>query len=641
MIDKIEAVYDASQIQVLEGLEAVRKRPGMFIGDTTSRGLHHLVWEIVDNSIDEALAGHCDFIEVAITKDNEIKVSDNGRGIPVETHKKTGKSTVETILTTLHAGGKFDGEGYKVSGGLHGVGASVVNALSEHLKVKVSKNNKTYIQEYKKGLPEFDLKESGTSDQTGTEIIFKPDSEIFKESIEFDIEILKKRLKQLSYLNKKIKLSIVDERTNFKKEYYTEGGLQEYIEDLNKGKEPIHEEVIYIEKKYNSKESGDIALEIAMQYTKSDKATLASFCNNINTHEGGTHEQGFDLAITKIINRYAYDYKMLKQDADKLLKEDVKEGITAILSVKHTDPQFEGQTKTKLGNGDARRAVNEVLSNQLEIFLGENPEVARIIVQRAILAQAARMAANRAREATKRKGVLEFSSLPGKLADCQSKDPANSEIYIVEGDSAGGSAKMGRDRFTQAILPLKGKVINVQKTKEEKIFNNDEVGTIITALGCGIGPEFNHEKLRYHKVIIMTDADVDGAHIRTLLLTFFYRYYRELIEQGNIFIAQPPLFKASIGKKVEYFYNDANLEEWKLANQDSRFNIQRYKGLGEMNPEQLWDTTMNQENRTLLKVTIEDALEAETTFATLMGDDVVPRKEFIETNAKYVKNIDA
>ena len=641
MIDKIKTNYDSSQIQVLEGLEAVRKRPGMYIGDTTSKGLHHLVWEIVDNSIDEALAGHCDLIEITITKDNEIKVVDNGRGIPVGIHPKTGKSTVETILTTLHAGGKFDGGGYKVSGGLHGVGASVVNALSEYLKVKVNKNNKTYYQEFIRGIPTEDLKEVGESTNSGTEIIFKPDIEIFKETQAYDVEILKRRIKQLAYLNKKIKLTLSDERTNFKQTYYTEGGVQEYVSDLNKNKETIHDDVIYIEKTYNSPESGDIALEIAMQYTKSDKTTVASFCNNINTHEGGTHEQGFDLAITKIINRYAFDYRVLKKDADKLIKEDIKEGLTAIISVKHTDPQFEGQTKTKLGNGDARKAVNKVLSDQLEIFLGENPEVAGIIIQRAILAQSARMAANRAREATKRKGVLEFSSLPGKLADCQSKDPANSEIYIVEGDSAGGSAKMGRDRFTQAILPLKGKVINVQKAKEEKIFNNDEVGTMITALGCGIGPEFNHEKLRYHKVIIMTDADVDGAHIRTLLLTFFYRYYRELIEAGNIYIAQPPLFKASIGKKIEYFYNDKTLDVWKEENKESRFNIQRYKGLGEMNPEQLWETTMNQENRTLLKVTIEDAIEAEETFATLMGDDVLPRKEFIQKNAKYVKNLDA
>ncbi len=638
--------YDASSIQVLKGLEAVRLRPGMYIGDTTSKGQHHLVWEIVDNSIDEALNGECDTIEVTVTKNNEIIVIDNGRGIPTGIVEDSQKSGVETTFTVLHAGGKFKKDGYKVSGGLHGVGSSVVNALSEYLEVTVKRNGKVFHQKFARGIPTTGLEVVGDANDTGTKVMFKPDKDIFKNLEDFRKDILAIRLKELAYLNKKITIIFNDKRDETREVYYTEQGLLEYVQDLNKNKERVHEEIFYVDKAYSpSKGVKDdhVLVEIAMQYTNDDYPLIKSFCNNINTNEGGTHEQGLDLALKKVLNRYAGEKKLFKKESEPFSMEDVKEGLTAIISVKHHNPEFEGQTKTKLGNGDARKAVNEILTSYLEQYMWENPEIALLLINQALRSQSARKAAQRAREVTKRKDFLEFSNLPGKLADCQSKDPSNSELYLVEGDSAGGSAKMGRDRFTQAILPLKGKVINVQKNLEKKVYNNDEIGTIINALGCGIGTEFISEKLRYHKIIIMTDADVDGAHIRTLLLTFLYRYYRPLITEGNIYIAQPPLFKVSISGKVSYFYNDEAMDEFLELeeNKNKKMIIQRYKGLGEMNPKQLWETTMDPKNRTLLKVTIEDAINADRIFHTLMGDDVTPRREFIERNAKYVKNLDA
>ncbi|MCA1065646.1 DNA topoisomerase (ATP-hydrolyzing) subunit B [Rossellomorea sp. AcN35-11] len=629
--------YDENQIQVLEGLEAVRKRPGMYIGSTSGRGLHHLVWEIVDNSIDEALAGHCNEIEVIIEEDNSITVTDNGRGIPVGIHEKMGRPAVEVIMTVLHAGGKFGGGGYKVSGGLHGVGASVVNALSTELEVNVHRDGKIYYQKFEKGVPSFDLKVIGETDKTGTIIHFTPDPEIFTETTEYDYDTLANRIRELAFLNRGIQISIEDKRGEGKRrDYHYEGGIKSYVEHLNRSKEVIHEEPIYIEG-----EKDDITVEIALQYNDGFASNLYSFANNIHTHEGGTHESGFKTALTRVINDYARKNNVFKENDANLSGEDVREGLTAIISIKHPDPQFEGQTKTKLGNSEARTITDSLFSEHLETFLLENPVVARKVVEKGLMAARARLAAKKARELTRRKSALEISSLPGKLADCSSKDPSISEIYVVEGDSAGGSAKQGRDRHFQAILPLRGKIINVEKARLDKILSNNEVRAIITALGTGIGEDFDLAKARYHKIVIMTDADVDGAHIRTLLLTFFYRYMRNIIEAGYIYIAQPPLYKIQQGKKIEYAYNDKELDRILAEiSPTPKPGIQRYKGLGEMNPEQLWETTMDPESRTLLQVSLQDAIEADETFEILMGDKVEPRRNFIEENAAYVKNLD-
>lgn len=628
--------YGASQIQVLEGLEAVRKRPGMYIGSTGPRGLHHLVYEVVDNSIDEALAGNCSKIYVAINADGSITIEDDGRGIPVEVHPKTGLSTLETVLTVLHAGGKFGGGGYKVSGGLHGVGVSVVNALSEWLVAEVHRDGKAYRQEYKKGNPQTKLEVVGESDHTGTIISFMPDAEIFDE-IEFSFDTLEYRLRELSFLNKGIKIIFEDKREGKEKyrDFHYTGGLVEYVKFLNKSRTGIHEDIVYIDKKVD-----DCLVEIAMQYTDGYTENIYSFANNINTHEGGSHLAGFKAALTKTINEYAKRNGALKDKDSNLSGEDIREGLTAVVSVKLPDPQFEGQTKTKLGNTFMRGIVDGVTVEELGSFLEENPNTAKVIVDKALRAQRAREAAKRARELTRRKSVLESTSLPGKLADCSEKDPSKSEIFLVEGDSAGGSAKQGRDRNTQAILPLRGKILNVEKSRLDKILASDEIKNMITAYGCGIGNDFDLEKARYHKIIIMTDADVDGAHIRTLLLTFFFRYMRPLIEEGYVYAAQPPLYKVTKQKKEYYVYSDKELDD--LLNEIGRdkYDIQRYKGLGEMNPEQLWDTTMNPETRTLLQVTIEDAAIADEIFSMLMGDKVAPRREFIQENAKYVRNLD-
>ncbi|QWU06680.1 DNA topoisomerase (ATP-hydrolyzing) subunit B [Heyndrickxia coagulans] len=630
--------YGAEQIQVLEGLEAVRKRPGMYIGSTSARGLHHLVWEIVDNSIDEALAGFCDEINVFIEKDNSITVKDNGRGIPVGIQEKVGRPAVEVIMTILHAGGKFGGGGYKVSGGLHGVGASVVNALSTELDVYVHRNGHIYHQKYRRGKPAFDLKIIGETDRTGTTTHFKPDPEIFTETIEFDYDILTTRLRELAFLNKGIKITIEDKREKNprKQVYHYEGGIKSYVEHLNRSKEVLHKEPIYVEG-----EKDGITVEVSLQYNDGFASNIYSFANNIHTYEGGTHESGFKTALTRVINDYARKNNLIKENEANLTGEDVREGLTAIVSIKHPDPQFEGQTKTKLGNTEARTITDAVFSETFEKFMMENPQVARKIVEKGLMAARARMAAKKARELTRRKSALESTSLPGKLADCTSRDPSESELYIVEGDSAGGSAKQGRDRMFQAILPLRGKILNVEKARLDKILSNAEIRTIITALGTGVGEDFDISKARYHKVVIMTDADVDGAHIRTLLLTFFYRYMRPLIDAGYIYIAQPPLYKVQQGKKVEYVYSDRGLEE--LLNTlpaQPKPAIQRYKGLGEMNPEQLWETTMEPANRTMLQVSLDDAIEADGTFEMLMGDKVEPRRNFIEENAIYVKNLD-
>ena len=632
-----ENSYDESQIQVLEGLEAVRKRPGMYIGSTSGKGLHHLVWEIVDNSIDEALAGYCDEINVSIEEDNSIRVTDNGRGIPVGIQEKMGRPAVEVIMTVLHAGGKFGGGGYKVSGGLHGVGASVVNALSTELEVFVHREGKIHYQKYERGIPVADLKVIGDTDQTGTITRFKPDPEIFQETTVYEFDTLATRMRELAFLNRNIKLTIEDKREHKqKKEFHYEGGIKSYVEHLNRSKQPIHEEPVYVE---GSKDG--IQVEVSLQYNEGYTNNIYSFTNNIHTYEGGTHEVGFKTALTRVINDYGRKNSILKDADSNLTGEDVREGLTAIVSIKHPNPQFEGQTKTKLGNSEARTITESVFSEAFEKFLLENPNVARKIVEKGTMAARARVAAKKARELTRRKSALEVSSLPGKLADCSSKDPAISEIYSVEGDSAGGSAKQGRDRHFQAILPLKGKIINVEKARLDKILSNDEVRTIITAIGTNIGGDFDIEKARYHKVIIMTDADVDGAHIRTLLLTFFYRYMRQIIEHGYIYIAQPPLFKVQQGKKIQYAYNEKELEKI-LAELPAqpKPGIQRYKGLGEMNPTQLWETTMDPEVRSLLQVSLQDAIEADETFEILMGDKVEPRRNFIQENAKYVKNLD-
>ena len=628
--------YGASQIQVLEGLEAVRKRPGMYIGSTGPRGLHHLVYEIVDNSIDEALQGYCDRIYVSLNEDGSVTVKDDGRGIPVEIHPKTGKSTLETVLTVLHAGGKFGGGGYKVSGGLHGVGISVVNALSKWLVADVYRNGKIYRQSYEKGITTSALEVVGESHHTGTIINFMPDETIFDE-IEFKYETLEHRLRELSFLNKGVKIVFEDKRegSQRKKEFHYEGGLVEFVKYLNKTKTPIHDDVVYIDKKV-----GDSIVEIAMQYTDGYTENIYSFANNIDTHEGGTHLAGFKSALTKTVNDYAKRNKLIKENEGNLTGEDIREGLTAVISVKLPEPQFEGQTKTKLGNTYMRGNVDGVTVEELGAFLEENPTTARTIVDKGLRAQRAREAAKRARELTRRKSVLESTSLPGKLADCAEKDPAKSEIFLAEGDSAGGSAKQGRDRHTQAILPLRGKILNVEKSRLDRILSSDEIKNMITAFGCGIGNDFDLEKARYHKIVIMTDADVDGAHIRTLLLTFFFRYMRPLIENGYVYAAQPPLYKVKKQKKEYYVYSDKELEVLLEEIGRTGVELQRYKGLGEMNAEQLWDTTMNPETRTLLQVTIEDAVMADQVFSMLMGDKVGPRKEFIEENATYVTNLD-
>ncbi len=633
----VETNYDSSSIQVLEGLEAVRKRPGMYIGTTSKKGLHHLVWEIVDNSIDEALAGHCNKIIIDITKENEIRVTDNGRGIPCEKHEKTGKSTVETVFTVLHAGGKFGGGGYKVSGGLHGVGASVVNALSEYLTVEVCyKGDKYFISFKNGGEPEGELQKVESCEKSGTSILFKADPTIFTETIEYDYDILKSRVRELAFLNKGLEIEINDERNDISDSFYYEGGIKEYVSLLNVDKEIIHDEIVFVE----SEEDG-INVEVAVQYTNNYNSNIFSFANNINTHEGGSHEDGFRTSLTRVLNAYAKNNNLIKKGDDSFSGDDVREGLTCIISVKHPDPQFEGQTKTKLGNSEVKKITSNIFSEGLNRFLLENPAESTKIIEKCLVAQKARMAAKKARELTRRKNALEVSSLPGKLADCSSKEAEKCELYIVEGDSAGGSAKQGRDSTFQAILPLRGKVINVEKSRVDKVFENNEIRTMITALGTGVGEEFDISKLRYHKVLIMTDADVDGAHIRTLLLTFLYRYLRPLIENGYVYIACPPLYKLQQGKRVEYVYSDEEQQEMMTTFDSSKkVEIQRYKGLGEMNPEQLWDTTMNPEHRTIIKVDIEDAMEASLVFEMLMGENVEPRRDFIEKNAKLVENLD-
>lgn len=632
-----EQSYDADQIQVLEGLEAVRKRPSMYIGSTNEKGLHHLVWEITDNSIDEALAGYCDQIDVIIEEDNSIIVQDDGRGIPVDIHEDSGKPAVELILTVLHAGGKFGGGGYKVSGGLHGVGAAVVNALSTFLEVYVHRDGKIHFLRFERGEAIGQIKTIGETDHTGTTIKFKPDPEIFTDTTVYDYAVLKNRLRELAFLNRGITITLEDKREETKNEresFYYEGGIRSYVEFMNRTKEVLHEPI------YAEGEQNDISVEVALQYNDGYNTNLFSFANNIHTHEGGTHEAGFRTALTRVINDYARKSKLFKEDDENLSGEDVREGMTAIVSIKHTDPQFEGQTKTKLGNNDARTVTDAVFSEAFSKFLFENPSIAKIIVEKGMMASRARLAARKARELTRRKSGLEVSNLPGKLADCSSKNAEISELFIVEGDSAGGSAKSGRDRHFQAILPLRGKILNVEKARLDRILSNNEVRTMITALGTGIGEEFDITKARYHKVIIMTDADVDGAHIRTLLLTFFYRYMRPLVEHGYVYIAQPPLYQIKQGKSLNYVYSDRQLEE-KLASLPAtpKPSIQRYKGLGEMNADQLWETTMDPESRTLLQVKLKDAIDADEIFNVLMGDKVEPRRDFIEENAQYA-NLD-
>ena len=628
--------YNAANIQILEGLEAVRKRPGMYIGSTGSRGLHHLVMEIVDNSIDEALGGYATTIKLELLKDDVVRVTDDGRGIPVDLHPKTNRPAVETILTTLHSGGKFDGKSYKVSGGLHGVGASVVNALSEWYLVEIHRNDKSYEQRYERGFPVTDVTVIGESDHTGTVVTFKADHLVFTETNVYEYEILRNRMQQLAFLNKGIKITIQDHRgeTTIENSYHYEGGIVEYVAFLNSGKGKVNQDIVYTEKEVDL-----ITLEIALQYNDSYATNIYSFANNIPTHEGGMHEDGFKMALTRVLNKYANENGLLKKD-DSFLGEDTREGLTVIVSVKHPDPQFEGQTKTKLGNPEVRQITSQIVGEGLERYLMENPADAKAIIEKCIMASRARVAAKKAREATRRKSPLDMLGFASKLADCRSKDPVISEIYIVEGDSAGGSAKQGRESEYQAILPLRGKVLNVEKARLDKILSNKEILSLIQALGTGIGDEFDAEKARYHKVVIMTDADIDGAHIRTLLLTFFFRYMKPLIDLGYVFIAQPPLYKVQQGKRVEYVYTDEQLNK-ALSEMTGRPSIQRYKGLGEMNPEQLWETTMDPENRTLLQVSLSDAMDADQVFSMLMGEDVEPRKAFIQENAIYASNIDA
>lgn len=631
---ELAAQYDASQIQVLEGLEAVRKRPGMYIGSTSSAGLHHLVWEIVDNSIDEALAGFATHIEIEITKENHIRVTDDGRGIPVDIQEKTGRPAVETVFTVLHAGGKFGGGGYKVSGGLHGVGASVVNALSTDLTVQVFKDGNIYEQSYKRGAVLEDLKIIGKTDKHGTSVYFVPDPEIFQETTVFEFDKLANRVRELAFLNKGLKLTITDfrEEEPVRKSFCYEGGIKSYVEHLNKSKQVLFEEPIYVEG-----EQDGIQVEVAMQYTSGYHTNLLSFTNNIHTYEGGTHESGMKTALTRVINDYARRQKLMKENEEKLSGEDVREGLTAVISIKHPDPQFEGQTKTKLGNSEARTITDRLFSTHFDKFLMENPQVARKIVEKGILASKARLAAKRAREVTRKKSGLEISNLPGKLADCSSNDPTISELFIVEGDSAGGSAKQGRSRHFQAILPIRGKILNVEKATLDKILANEEIRSLFTAMGTGFGGDFDLSKARYQKLVIMTDADVDGSHIRTLLITLFYRYMRPAVEAGYIYIAQPPLYKLKQGKNEYYIQNDEELEaKLKELPAHPKPQLSRYKGLGEMDAEQLWETTMNPENRSMLQVSVEDAAEADQILDILMGDRVEPRREFIESNAKYI-----
>ena len=633
--------YGADQIQILEGLEAVRKRPGMYIGSTSIRGLHHLVYEIVDNSVDEALAGYCNTITITLNKDGSATVVDNGRGIPVGINQKAGLPAVEVVFTVLHAGGKFGGGGYKVSGGLHGVGASVVNALSEWLEVEIYKEGKIHKQRYERGKVMYPLKVVGECEpeKTGTKVTFLPDKEIFEETV-FDYDTLKQRFREMAFLTKGLRIVIRDEREEepIEKSFHYEGGIKEFVQYLNKGKSPLYDQIIYCEG-----EKDGVMVEVAMQHNDSYTDNTYGFVNNITTPEGGMHVEGFRKALTKTFNEYARKNKLLKDSEPNLSGEDIREGLTAIISVKISDPQFEGQTKQKLGNSEARTAVDNIVSNQLEIFLEQNPVVGKTTIEKSVLAQRAREAARKARDLTRRKSALEGMSLPGKLADCSDKDPANCEIYIVEGDSAGGSAKTARDRATQAILPLRGKILNVEKARLDKIYANAEIKAMITAFGTGIHDDFDITKLRYHKIIIMTDADVDGAHISTLLLTFLYRFMPELIKQGYVYLAQPPLYKLEKNKKVWYAYSDEELNQiLSEVGRDDNNKIQRYKGLGEMDAEQLWETTMDPEHRILLRVTMnEDATsELDLTFTTLMGDQVEPRREFIEENAKYVQNLD-
>ena len=631
---EVKGQYGAGQIQVLEGLEAVRKRPSMYIGSISARGLHHLVYETVDNSIDEALAGYCDAIDVTIHSDNSITVRDNGRGIPVEMHK-VGKPAVEVVMTILHAGGKFGDGGYKVSGGLHGVGVSCVNALSEHMEVEVRRSGKIYGIEFSRGKTVVPLYEKGTTEETGTTVHFKPDPTIFTELI-YSYETLRLRIRELAFLNKGIRINLNDERTGKQESFHYEGGIIEFVKYVNENKDKLHDDPIYIE---GIKDTNIV--EVALQYCDTYTENLFTFVNNINTEEGGTHLSGFKQAMTRTINDYARKIGALKDGEENLSGDDVREGMTAVISIKIQEPQFEGQTKTKLGNSEIRPIVDNLVSEGLGEFLEENPVIAKRIVEKSILSARARMAARKARELTRRKSALEISSLPGKLADCQSKDASETEIYLVEGNSAGGSAKQGRDRRFQAILPLRGKILNVEKARLDKILSSDEIRNMITAFGCGIGEDFDLEKARYGKIIIMTDADVDGAHIRTLLLTFFYRYMQPLIKEGHVFIAQPPLYLVRKGQKHLYAYSDDELQTvLDEVGRDSNPYIQRYKGLGEMNPEQLWETTMNPDGRTILQVHLEDAAEADAIFSILMGDKVEPRRQFIEANAGKVRNLD-
>ncbi len=635
MAKKVDNKYDSSEIQVLEGLEPVRKRPGMYIGSTDERGLHHLIVEIVDNSVDEALAGYCDTILVEITPEGAVSVTDNGRGIPVDIHPKEKVSSVQVVLTKLHAGGKFGGGGYKVSGGLHGVGLSVVNALSEWLEVEVYKNGKIYRQKYNRGIPMRALAEVGTTEKTGTKVTFFPDDEIF-ETIEFSYDLIRTRLREVAYLNKGVRIQLKDYRRGKEKEeeFCYEGGILDYVEYLNRSKETLFPNAIYFEEKYK-----DSTVEIAMQYNDSYSELIYSYANNINTEEGGTHLNGFKNALTKVINDYAHKSNLIK-DEEKLTGDDVREGLTAIVSVKLTDPQFEGQTKTKLGNSEMRGIVERALTEGFGTYLEESPKEAKELVMKSITAQRARDAARNARELTRRKGVLESTTLPGKLADCTDKDASHCEIYLVEGDSAGGTAKQGRDRRFQAILPLRGKILNVEKARLGKVLENNEIKSMITAFGCGVGEDFDESKLRYDKIICMTDADVDGSHIRILMLTFFFRYMRPLIEKGHVYIAQPPLFKVTKNKKDTYCYSDAELNETLDRLGRKGCDVQRYKGLGEMNAEQLWNTTMNPEFRTLVQATMDDAFEADEIFTVLMGDMPEMRRQFIEENAGLVKELD-
>ena len=643
--DKASSEYTEKNIQVLEGLEAVRKRPGMYIGTTSSGGLHHCVWEIVDNAIDEALAGYCDVIHVTVNKGNTITVKDNGRGIPVGIVEKTGISALETVYTKLHAGGKFgEGGGYKVAGGLHGVGASVVNALSEWLTVEVHKDGGIYTIRFENGGHTVQpCTRIGDCEDSGTIVSFKPDPLVFKETTVFDFDIIRDHLRQMAFLNKGVKIIINDERdeneeNHIHETYCYEGGVKQYVQYLNRNRVPMSEDVIYCEGKED-----DVKVEIAMQYNDTYSPSVYSFCNNINTGDGGTHEEGFRLALTRVINAYAKNNKLVKESDDSLTQDDCREGLTAIISIKHPDPQYEGQTKGRLGNYEVRKIVSNIFGAALERFLNENPKLAKLIIEKVTLAANARLAAKAARENTRRKTALDINSLPGKLADCASKEAEKCELYIVEGDSAGGSAKQGRDRETQAILPLRGKILNVEKVLPKRALANAEIGNLIIAVGGGFGSEFDVSKIRYHKIVIMTDADVDGSHIRILLLTFFYRYMKPLIEQGYVYIAQPPLYKASRGNKDYYCYNDEQLAvlKKKLGPEASkRLSIQRYKGLGEMDYTQLWETTMDPENRKMIRVSMQDAIEADTIFDELMGDRVEPRKDFIRENAKFVENID-